>query len=330
MKALFFVFACFLSVSLCVRSGPFGTDQEEFDRFVKDFGRDYNSVGERAYRFAVFVENIRLIRLWNSDPFRTFSLGITRFADMTNEEYRLFFTTMMYPFPATSNTKQDPKDYKDLPKAVDWRKKGAVTDIKDQGFCGSCWAFSSIASIEGCHFQSTGELVSLSEQNLVDCSWDQGNCGCGGGFMTWAFNYVIENKGIESEKDYPYEGMDVKCSFNTKKVAATILGYKNVTSGDEKDLQAKLAERVVSVGIDASLPSFQLYSHGVYDDPACSPVFLDHGVTAVGYDTDNNNNDYYIIKNSWSRDWGNDGYLWLARNKNNTCGVATFATYVWC
>lgn len=178
----------------------------------------------------------------------------------------------------------------------------------------------------------TKNLVSLSEQNLVDCSGPEGNLACGGGEMDAAFQYVIKNKGIDTEKSYPYVDVNKqvnteKCLFKRKNVGATITSYKNIPSGDETALKEAVATvGPISVAIDASNPSFTFYNSGVYDEPDCSTTVLDHGVTAVGYGT-LDGEDYWLVKNSWGTDWGNNGYILMSRNKNNQCGIATNSSY---
>jgi len=204
-------------------------------------------------------------------------------------------------------------------------KKGAVTPIKNQEQCGSCWSFSTTGSVEGCNFLATGKLVSLSEQNLMDCSTAQGNQGCDGGLMTQAMDYIISNGGIDTESSYPYTAEDGTCNYNKANSGGDLKKYVNVNAGDEKDLQAKVALGPTSVAIDASQSSFQFYSTGVYNEPACSTSQLDHGVLAVGWGVDSGT-DYWIVKNSWGTDWGQNGYIWMSRNLNNQCGIATMAT----
>jgi len=218
---------------------------------------------------------------------------------------------------------------KALPSAWNWTAMGAVTPIKNQQQCGSCWAFSTTGSTEGCHFITTKTLVSLSEQNLVDCSSSEGNEGCEGGLMDDAFKYIIANKGIDTESTYPYTAETGTCQYAASNCGSTVTSFTDVTSGSETALQTAVYGAPVSVAIDASQPSFQSYTGGVYYEPACSSTQLDHGVLSVGWgvDTQNNNTAYWIVKNSWGTDWGLNGYIWMSRNANNNCGIATMASF---
>ncbi|KAG8316321.1 hypothetical protein J6590_053440 [Homalodisca vitripennis] len=216
----------------------------------------------------------------------------------------------------------------ELPNNVDWRKKGAVTEVKDQGFCGSGWAFSATGSLEGQNFLKTNTLVSLSEQNLVDCSTEDGNQGCEGGCPEKAFTYVSINKGIDTEASYPFEGEDNDCRYNPKNNGATGVGYVSLPTGNETSLQSAVATiGPVSVCIDASLKSFYLYKQGVYRPKGCSTVDLDQSVLTVGYGNVKKGGDYWLLKNSWGTSWGMNGYIMMARNLNNMCGIATEASY---
>jgi len=247
---------------------------------------------------------------------------LNHLADLTNAEYQaLYLGTHI-----TVDYKPLYEELAPLADSVDWRTKGAVSEIKDQGQCGSCWSFSATGSIEGIHEIKTGKLVSLSEQNLMDCSGSYGNQGCNGGLKDNAFKYVVANKGIDTEASYPYTGKQGTCHFSTANIGATITGYKDVSSGSETALTTAINTQPVSVAIDASQNSFQLYKSGVYYEAACSSTRLDHGVLAVGYGTDSGK-DYYIVKNSWGTSWGQKGYIWMSRNQKNNCGIATQASY---
>jgi len=211
------------------------------------------------------------------------------------------------------------------PTSVDWRTKNAVTDIKNQGQCGSCWAFSTTGSVEGAHAIKTGNLVSLSEQQLVDCSTAQGNQGCNGGLMDQAFQYIISNNGICSEASYPYTAAQGTCQTTCTSVA-TISSFVDVTAGDENALMNAVNIGPVSVAIEADQECFQFYSGGVLSDTGCG-MQLDHGVLAVGYGTDpSSNQPYWIVKNSWGSSWGESGYVRLIRGQNE-CGIAQEASY---
>uniref|UniRef100_A0A665U4C5 Cathepsin S-like n=1 Tax=Echeneis naucrates TaxID=173247 RepID=A0A665U4C5_ECHNA len=203
-----------------------------------------------------------------------------------------------------------------LPVSLDWREKGLVTEVKMQGSCGSCWAFSAVGALEGQLKRSTGVLMSLSPQNLVDCSRKYGNRGCDGGFMTNAFQYVIKNRGIDSDAAYPYTGMVSQmsnCIFEMKIVNELVLKAALATIGP------------ISVAIDASRPKFIFYRHGVYTDHKCSHD-VNHGVLAVGYGNERGH-DYWLVKNSWGTNYGDEGYVKMARNRDNHCGIALYACY---
>ena len=254
----------------------------------------YSHDGEETVRYMIWKDNERRIKAHNSKG-GSFFLKMNQFGDMTNTEFKAFNGLLSHR-KANGTTFLTPNFFT-APDSIDWTTKGYVTPVKDQGQCGSCWAFSTTGSLEGQNFTQTGKLVSISEQNLVDCSTSYGNEGCNGGLMDNAFTYIKENKGIDSEVSYPYTAQDGKCAFKKSNVVASDTGFVDVPSGDENKLKDAVASiGPISVAIDASQESFQFYSSGVYNEESCSSTELDHGVLAVGYGTESGK-DYWLVKN---------------------------------
>ena len=223
-----------------------------------------------------------------------------------------------------------PRDFRGTrPSCVDWRDKGAVLAVKDQGDCGSSWAFGITGVIEGQNYLKHNSKEPLSEQNLIDCSKGFDNHGCYGGNAINSYKYIIRTGGIDTEDSYSYTTTDTAmCLFNASKIGATIEDYRLLPFGDEEVLTNAIATiGPIKVQIDASLKTFHLYNGtGVYYSKNCSSVILDHVVLAVGYGTENGRN-YYIVKNSWGASWGADGYIKMARNRFNNCGIAKWPSY---
>ncbi|XP_008796470.2 oryzain alpha chain-like [Phoenix dactylifera] len=298
--------------------------------------RSYNALDEDERRFEIFRDNLRYIDQHNAAADAgeySFRLGLTRFADLTNEEYRSTYLGVRTAGSRRSrNSTVDSNRYRfrsgdDLPDSIDWRDKGAVAEVKDQGSCGSCWAFSTVAAVEGINQIVTGDLISLSEQELVDCDTYY-NQGCNGGLMDYAFEFIINNGGIDTEEDYPYTGQDDTCDQYRKNAhVVTIDSYEDVPINDEQSLQKAVANQPVSVAIEAGGRAFQLYQSGIFTG-YCGTE-LDHGVTAVGYGSENGQG-YWIVKNSWGSEWGESGYIRMERNVNaatGKCGIAMEASY---
>ncbi|KAJ4701705.1 Cysteine proteinase [Melia azedarach] len=303
-----------------------------YEAWLVNHGKVYNALDEKEKRFEIFKDNLRFIDEHNSEN-RTYKVGLNRFADLTNDEYRSMYLgarsgASKSSLKAKRSNRYQPRVGESLPESVDWRKGGAVVGVKDQGSCGSCWAFSTIAAVEGINKIVTGDLISLSEQELVDCDTSY-NEGCNGGLMDYAFEFIINNGGIDTEEDYPYQAVDGICDTYRKNAkVVTIDDYEDVPVNDEKALQKAVANQPVSVAIEAGGRAFQFYESGIFSG-RCGTA-LDHGVTAVGYGTENGV-DYWIVKNSWGGSWGESGYIRMERNLGNTatgkCGIAMEASY---
>lgn len=305
------------------------TETKEWENFKNKYGKLYENEVEENHRQQVFLANLRKVNAHNQlheQGEKTFTMKINKFGDLTPEEFKESIKCYKGKKQNSNANIYVPEENEKLPASIDWRTKGAVTGVKNQASCGSCWAFSATGSLEGQTFLKTGKLVSLSEQNLMDCSTKYGNNGCEGGLMDSAFKYIKDNKGIDTEKSYPYEAQDNKCRFKKGSVGATLKSYTDIKSGSESDLQSAVAKiGPISVAIDAE-DSFQFYSSGLYYGDDCSTSFLDHGVLAVGYGS-SSKGDYWIVKNSWGEDWGDKGYILMSRNKKNNCGIATDASF---
>jgi cathepsin L len=250
---------------------------------------------------------------------------MNKFGDLTTEE---FGAKMCGYKPALRTSAVFPGEVESpfqVGAALNWVTKGAVTPIKDQGQCGSCWAFSATGAIEGAVQISSGSLVSVAEQELVDCAGAQGNQGCNGGLMDYAFDYVISKQGIAKESDYPYTARDGRCKSGLARVSK-ISAYVDVKAGDEAALMTALNLQPVAIAIEADQACFQFYHSGVLDDKSCG-TNLDHGVLLVGYDTDAaSGKDYWLVKNSWGTSWADKGYIKFVRGKNQ-CGLTLAASY---
>lgn len=281
--------------------------------------RKYESVAEENYRREIFNKNKKEIEEHNKlaeQGKETYYKGINQFSDWTHQE----FLNTLGNFKASDNQKDIEvipfNASVNLPAKKDWRDTGAVLPVKNQGPCGSCWAFAAVAALEGAHKISTGELNDLSEQQLVDCSYRYGNQGCEGGWPLKALMYVRDNQGLDTEESYPYMTKMGYCHYNRKYIGSLIKQIYRTQTGSEQSLAMCIAGYgPIAVAVDAT--DMMSYSGGIYNNLHCNPQNLNHAVTVVGYTPDS-----WLIKNSWDTSWGEQGYMRLARNKGNMCGVA--------
>jgi len=312
-----FAFVLLAAVAASALIAPL-SDREyelEFTRWVGEYEKAYTT-DQFFYRYGVFRKALDTIRNHNSKGL-SWEMGLNQFADMTSEEFSAYVG--QFPQPARSNAVpfESSRDFV-APTSIDWITAGAVTPVKDQGQCGSCWAFSTIGSFEGWWQIGTKALVSLSEQQLVDCSKDV--CyGCQGGWPYKATEY-IQRSGVCSEADYPYTARDGQCKDSqcTPVVQpGQLVQYINVT--DEKAMLEALTLGPISVLVEADRTAFQYYRSGILNDPSCGTQ-IDHAILATGYGTENGVN-YWNLKNSWGGNWGYKGYIRFIRDRNQ-CGIS--------
>jgi C1A family cysteine protease len=303
------------AVSLFVASHVFSFPS--FNSWATYYGKQYPGATERDYRNSVFDANVRKIYRHNTSPNVSWTMAVNKFADLTGSEFKRLYTSKYSPFTHTSTW--TPPSLA-LPASVDWTTEGVVTPVKDQGQCGSCWAFSATGSIEGAWAVKNKVLYNLSEQELVDCSVPQGNQGCNGGLMDHAFQYVVSS-GLVTDAEYPYTATDGPC-MNSSRPVVSLSGFNDVPTNSEVALMTAVVQQPVSVAVEADQSVFQFYSSGVMTK-ACG-TNLDHGVLLVGYGTVGGK-DYYKVKNSWGADWGDKGYILLGRgpqfSQSGQCGI---------
>ncbi|GAB2287747.1 hypothetical protein Dimus_022108 [Dionaea muscipula] len=308
---------------------------ERHEQWMAEYGRAYSDDAEKEARFKIFSENVEKIEAYNKMDLG-FILGINAFADLTNDEFRASHNGYNYKRQnfSPSNVKSTSSSFRyenvtDVPAEVNWVTNGAVTPIKNQGSCGCCWAFAAVAATEGLTQIKTGKLISLSEQEVVDCDILHSDMGCNGGTPDGAYSYMIRNGGLTTEENYPFTGVQWIC--NTKKasqIAAKISSYEDVLANNEAAMLQAVAVQPISVAVDAGGFFFQFYFGGVFRG-FCG-TSLDHAVTVVGYGTASDGTKYWLIKNSWGSSWGEAGYMRLQRGVNDPrglCGIAMIPSY---
>jgi len=302
----------------------------------KSFHKHYDEAEDQE-RFLIFKENLQFIKEHNklfNEREISFNLAVNQFVDMKIEEIgqephviemetddSVPCVDMAVPDEIPGGTSFE------LP--FDWRDKGAVTEVRDQGKCKSSWAFAAVGALESLQFIKNGKLVQLSAQQLLDCAGNaHGNEGCKGGSPPSAYKYLEANDGIDTAKSYLYSAQVEDCRFNNETIGATMKEFHEILPDEEAIRGFVQTHGPVSVGIDARWKSFLFYSSGVYHEPKCNSSVISHHALIVGLGTTFGREDYWIVKNSWGSTWGNEGYIWMARNKDNHCGIASEAIYV--
>ncbi|CAB9499922.1 Senescence-specific cysteine protease SAG39 [Seminavis robusta] len=342
-KSVFFLLALVAAPSVATNEGlevaehlELGVElMAEFHSWVDEHEKSYDSHEEKLKRLQIWVENNERIQQHNDqDPPPSFTLGHNPFSDMTQDEFQRHFKLGPYSQvpPRTAGAGETFEAFHNAIRGleeeapadgVNWVGLGAVTPVKDQGMCGSCWAFSTTGGLEGAKFIKTGELVPLSEQNLLDC--DHKDLGCNGGLMDNAFKFDEKSGGLCSEADYPYKAKQGKtCLTNCTDVPGSIVKtFTDVPPGSTKAMVSALTLQPISVAIQANQFVFQFYKHGIISDDSCGKAGnIDHGVLAVGYGTDPETQEpFFIVKNSWGAKWGDKGYVRMSRNSKNKYGM---------
>jgi C1A family cysteine protease len=295
-----------------------------FENWKSQFNKVYLDTAEALRRKETWLENFDWVLQHNGDPAHTYKVALNKFADLSVEEWR---SKLMNNFKHSTLLNVLEINESNLPAEVDWRKSGAVSAVQTQGDCGDCWAFSTVGALEGLAKLTTDSLMMLSVQQMVDCSQSYGNQGCYGGKIDYAFQYSAA-QGIVSDVDYPYTGLDEPCHLLENVSRFYNLGYQDVLPNNSRQLAAAVSKQPVSIGIKADARSLQLYDSGIYNDLTCGDK-ADHAVLIVGYGN-TNNQDYWIIKNSWGTNWGLEGYMMIEKTSENgpgICGLATMPSY---
>ncbi|XP_075825522.1 testin-2-like isoform X3 [Microtus pennsylvanicus] len=330
MIAVLFLAALCLEVdSAFTTLGP--SLDAEWHEWKTKHGKTY-IINEESVRRTMWKKNFKMIEMHNREYLEgkhDFTMAMNAFGDLTDTEFRKKMTGFQRQRIKKRHTFQDHL-FLSVPRSVDWRERGFVTPVKNQGHCASSWAFSATGALEGQMFRKTGRLIPLSEQNLLDCMEFNVTHGCSGGFMQHAFQYVKDSGGLATEKSYPYKGLGQKCRYHAGVSAANVSDFVQVPGCEKALMKAVAKVGPISVAVDASHSSFRFYENGTYYEPQCRRVHLNHAVLVVGYGSEgeeSNGNSYWLVKNSWGEEWGMKGYMKMAKDWNNNCGIATYATY---
>ncbi|KAJ1698797.1 hypothetical protein LUZ63_007309 [Rhynchospora breviuscula] len=322
------VFGLFIGAPIFTAVADYDPLLPVFEKWMNDTGKVYGNITEKQHRFEVFKDNYKFIESVKNQPGLTYTVGLNDFADLTNKEFLEKFAQSRTPRPSNESTTFKYANCQSIPCSIDWRDHCAVTSIKNQAYCGSCWAFSAVAAIEGINKIKTGNLINLSEQELVDC--DFRSSGCLGGWPHNAFQWVAENGGITTDEKYPYTSgaTNTQGTCDASKTSShdvTISGFEFVPPYSESDLEKAVANQPVSIAIDASGSFHQFFSSGIFNGPCEADTFhLNHAVTIVGYGASNGIK-YWIVKNSWGTSWGDSGYMKMQKDIPNSAGLCGLA-----
>ena len=307
---------------------------KQFNDFQERFSKRYETIEEMETRFQIFRTNLRNIILHNLDRTQNFTMGVNQFTDLTPQEFKDQYISGMKSPVGSYGCKSFSSGGSGLPSSIDWRNKGVVNPVRDQGQCGSCWAFATTANAESVWAISTGKLLDLSEEFLVDCASGPGyyNMGCNGGQPDSAFKYMINN-GQCTEASYPYKAGVTKTAGTCQKCTSAGVSFSScydVTPKDQVALAAAVSKHPVAIAIEADTRYFQSYSSGILDSTACG-TSLDHAVEIIGYGSQNGV-DYWIVRNSWGSSWGEDGYVRIKKTSSTNdigiCGVAAEPSFL--
>merc|ERR1711973_214882 len=316
---LFFTMKFFALFALVAVAAAF---DQAWEDYKLDFDKRYTPE-EEAVRYANWKQSTEEVLLHNAMYGHEFTQAVNALSDLSDDEYKEFYLSGYRMAEKEDNATLHVPSNAALPNNIDWRSQGLVTGVKNQGRCGSCYSFSATGALEGQWKKARGSLPNLSEQQYVDCSGRYGNYGCRGGWYQSCWRYAMNAGGNMPESAYRYTARQGRCRFNRGQVVATVSSFHDTQPGSENDLTNALA-RVgpVSVAIDASPSSFRRYRTGVHYSRSCSSRRLNHAVLAVGYGSEGGS-DYYLVKNSWATSWGAGGYIKMARNMRNNCGIAS-------
>ncbi|XP_020089329.1 ananain-like [Ananas comosus] len=323
-----FLFLCVMwaSPSAASRDEPSDPMMKRFEEWMAEYGRVYKDNDEKMRRFQIFKNNVNHIETFNSRNGNSYTLGINQFTDMTNNEFVAQYTGVSLPL----NIEREPVvsfddvDISAVPQSIDWRNYGAVTSVKNQNPCGSCWAFAAIATVESIYKIKRGYLISLSEQQVLDCAVSY---GCDGGWVNKAYDFIISNKGVASAAIYPYKASQGTCRINGVPNSAYITGYTRVQSNNERSMMYAVSNQPIAASIEAS-GDFQHYKRGVFSGPCGTS--LNHAITIIGYGQDSSGKKFWIVRNSWGASWGERGYIRMARDVSSSsglCGIAIRPLY---